>query len=187
MKRKSSARTALLLIDFINPLLADGGPRFVSRALMAARRARILKGVARRARFPVIYANDHFGNWQADFPALLDECRDGNCAKELVALLEPDPQDFTVLKPRHSAFYGTPLEFLLDELQVTRLILAGIEADICVMFTAHDAYMRKFDLWVPRNCIASRSVARLDAALELMKANLKAETRPFTGRLGKSA
>ena len=86
-----------------------------------------------------------------------------------------------------SAFYGTPFEFLADELQVTRLVLAGIEADICGMYTAHDAYMRKFKLWIPRNCVASRSSARLNAALEFMRVNLKAETRPFTGRLGNTS
>jgi nicotinamidase-related amidase len=185
MAIRKTAKTALLLIDVVNPLLEQQGARFIGSVLRAGRHAADLKRAARRARVAVIYANDHFGNWQADFPALLGECRNGTCAGQLIALLEPGPQDYTVLKPRHSAFYGTPLEFLLDELRVTKLILAGIEADICVMYTAHDAYMRKFNLWVPRNCVASRSPERLSAALGFMKVNLKADTRPFTGRLVK--
>ena len=87
-----------------------------------------------------------------------------------------------MLKPRHSAFYGTPLEFLLSELGTRLLVIAGLETDQCVLCTAQDAYMRKFKLWVPRNCVASRSSARLSAALGFMKANLKADHRPFSGR-----
>ena len=176
---RTRTSTALLLIDFVNPLLADGGSRFIGCALRAAHETAELKRKARRARLPVIYANDHFGHWQADFPALLEQCRRKGCPGKLVSLIEPGPSDYRVLKPRHSAFYGTPLEFLLEELCVTRLILTGIEADICVMYTAHDAYMRKFRLWVPQNCVASRAAPRLAAALKCMKSNLKADTRAF--------
>jgi nicotinamidase-related amidase len=70
-----------------------------------------LASAARRAGMPVIYANNHFGNWQSDFHRLIEECRESErCGRAIVALLEPKPKDFAVLKPRHSAFYGTPLE-----------------------------------------------------------------------------
>lgn len=185
--RKSAPSTALLVIDFFNPLLAGRETHFVRDTRKAAHETAALKRRARRARWPVIYANDHFGNWRSDFPSLIHECRqrDG-CAGEVVDVLEPGPRDFSVLKPRHSAFYGTPLEFLLDELGVRRLILTGIEADVCVMFTAHDAYMRKFAIWVPRNCVASRSDSSLTAALAFMRANLKADTRPSGPTIGPS-
>lgn len=172
--------TALLLVDFIHALIGESGPQLAQNALKAARNAALLKRKALGAGMPVIYANDNFGNWRADFPSLVEACRQrSGRASELVALLEPAPRDFSILKPRHSAFYGTPLEFLLDELRVTRLILTGIEADICVMYTAQDAYMRRYRLWIPRNCTASRSAARLGSALGLMKTNLKADIRPF--------
>ena len=94
----------------------------------------------------------------------------------MVELLQPAADDLSILKPRHSAFYGTPLEFLLDELKVRRLILTGIAADICVLFTAHDAYLRKFELWVPSDCVAAESnIACRDAMLH-MRTVLKATT-----------
>ena len=174
----------MLLIDFINVFIREGGPRLSVDAVRAARHAAALKRRLRRSRVPVIYANDHFGNWQSDFPSLVKYCGARNgCSAELVRLLAPQPEDYSVLKPRHSAFYGTPLEFLLEELGVRRLILAGIEADVCVMYTAHDAYMRKFSLWVPRNCTAARSTNRLNSALSFMKVNLKADLRPAGDRV----
>jgi len=80
-----------------------------------------------------------------------------------------------VLKPRHSAFYGTPLEFLLSELGTHRLVIAGLETDQCILCTAQDAYMRKFSLRVPRNCVATRFPAKGAAALDLMRDHLGAD------------
>ena len=179
MARKS--RTALLLVDFLNLLVAASGPRLAKEALRAARHTAVLKAAARAARIPVIYANDHFGNWHSNFPALVEACgRRRGSAAELARLLMPDDADIPVLKPRHSAFYGTPLEFLLEEAGVSRLIVAGMETDVCVMYTAQDAYMRRFELWVPRNCVASRSARRHAAALDFIRSNLKADIRPAT-------
>jgi len=67
----------------------------------------------------------------------------------------------------------------LDELGIERLVLVGLEADICVLYTANDAYMRKFGLWIPANCTACRASDGLKAALTLMKRNLKADIRRF--------
>ena len=82
-----------------------------------------------------------------------------------------------MLKPRHSAFYGTPLEFLLSELGTRRLVIVGLETDQCILCTAQDAYMRKFNLRVPRNCVATRFPPKGLAALDLMRAHLGADVR----------
>ena len=149
---------------------------FAARALAAARATARLVAYARRARTPVIYANDHFGRWQSDFRSLIDEFREGErWGRAIVELLEPRPQDFAVLKPRHSAFYGTPLEFLLGELGTRRLVITGLETDQCILCTAQDAYMRKFGLRIPRNCVATRFPAKGSAALDLMRAHLGAD------------
>ena len=66
---------------------------------------------------------------------------------------------------RHSAFYGTPLEFMLEEIGAKTLILAGVAADACITITALDAHVRKFKLWVPRDCVAAQSPAYTRAAL----------------------
>jgi nicotinamidase-related amidase len=95
-------------------------------------------------------------------------------------LLTPRPGDRSVLKPRHSAFFGTPLEFLLDQMGIDTLVLTGLVADSCIMFTAHDAYLRKYAMWIPRDCVAARRADYTQASLEHMARVLKAETAPST-------
>jgi nicotinamidase-related amidase len=128
---------------------------------------------------PIIYANDNFGRWESDFAAVVAECeRRGGASATMAKLLAPQPGDRSILKPRHSAFFGTPLEFLLDELRVSRLVLAGLAADSCIMFTAHDAYLREYPLWIPADCVASEQDEWRDDALAYMARVLKARTDP---------
>jgi nicotinamidase-related amidase len=178
-KRGARARTALLLIDFMNPLDFDGAQSLAPRAVTAAKRAAALKIRMHAQRMPVIYANDNFGRWESDFVAVVDDCkRRGGASAAMATLLAPSPDDRSVLKPRHSAFFGTPLDFLLDELGVRELVLAGLAADSCIMFTAHDAYLREYGLWIPADCVASEKDTWRRDALAYMARVLKARIDP---------
>ena len=75
-------------------------------------------------------------------------------------MLAPHKDDFFVVKPRFSGFYGSTLPVLLPELSADRLIITGIAADICVLFTAADAHMRNYQMWVPANAVASENPER---------------------------
>lgn len=173
--------SALLLVDFVNLLDFDGAETLKRPAVRAARATAALRARLDRRRAPTIYANDHFGQWGESFPALVKRCRAlGGASAALVEALPPRDRDYVVLKPRHSAFFGTPLEFLLDELRIRRLVIAGLATDICVLFTAEDAYMRKYDLWIPADCVASESAARTRRALQHAADVLKADVRPST-------
>jgi nicotinamidase-related amidase len=172
-------RTALLLIDFMNPMDFEGARAMAARAVRAATRAAALKAQMRVRHAPVIYANDNFGCWESDFAAVVASCqRRGGASAAMAKILAPTADDRSVLKPRHSAFFGTPLEFLLDELRVDALVLAGLAADSCIMFTAHDAYLRKYDLWIPGDCVASERESYRRQALSHMERVLKARVAP---------
>jgi nicotinamidase-related amidase len=174
-------KRALLLVDFINPFDFEHSEKLARRALPAARRTAALKSRAHAAGLPCIYANDNFGHWRSEFSRVVEECRKrGGEAREIAGLLAPGPDDYSILKPRHSAFYGTPLEFLLEELEVGALILAGLSTDMCVSATAQDAYVRKFKLWVPADCVAADTQEHEDQALDHMRRTMKADIRPST-------
>jgi nicotinamidase-related amidase len=172
---------ALLLIDVINALEFEGGDRLLAHAVPMADRLAALKRRAAAAGIPAIYANDNFGRWQSDFTRVLERCRaDGVRGKPIADRLAPDEDDYFVLKPKHSGFYSTPLDLLLDHLEVDTLILTGLTADRCVLWTAADAYMRDFHLIVPSDCVASIEPEDNRAALTHMTRVLKADTRPST-------
>ena len=98
----------------------------------------------------------------------------------IVKLLRPGPDDYFVLKPRHSAFYLTNLDLLLHYVGAKRLILTGLAGDICVLFTANDAYMREYEVIVPADCVASEDTDHNEQALQLMQRVLKADLTPST-------
>src|SRR5690349_10202922 len=113
-KRSRAEHWALLLVDFLNPLDFNRDPKFVGRSLAAAKATKRLIARSKRAHIPVIYANDHWGKWTRNFDDVIANIASLDLpGRELVEVLAPAPEDYTVLKPRHSAFYGTPLEFLL--------------------------------------------------------------------------
>jgi nicotinamidase-related amidase len=175
------AEVALLLIDVINDLEFSSGRKLLEHALPMAEKLAALKRRAKEAGVPVIYVNDNFGRWQSDFNKLLKHCLEEDvCGKPVAELLRPDEDDYFVLKPKHSGFFSTTLDTLLDYLQVKILILTGLTGDICVLFTANDAYMRDFHLVIPSDCVASADADENRHALEQMQRVLKADTRPST-------
>ena len=170
---------ALLLIDVINDLEFDTGEAMLRAARPMARCLAALKRRAKEARVPVIYVNDNFGKWQSDLSRLLEHCRDdGVRGREIVKLLAPDEDDYFVLKPKHSGFYSTTLDTLLDYLRVRTLILTGIATNSCVLFTANDAYMRDFHIVVPSDCVAAADADAHEHALGQMRTVLKAVVAP---------
>lgn len=169
---------ALVLIDVINALDFPRGGRLLRYALPAARRIARLKARARRAGVPVIYVNDNFGRWRSDFKAHVHHCLENETkGGPMVRLLVPDDDDYFVLKPKHSGFYSTSLDILLRYLGVKTLILTGVAGNLCVLYTANDAYMRDFGLLVPRDCVASETKDANDYALNEMKHHLRADIR----------
>ena len=174
-------RTALLLVDVINDMDFEGSEALVRLAEPMAERLRALKARARGAGLPTIYINDNFGKWRSDFRMLVEHCvNDPVPGREVARLLQPDEEDYFVLKPKQSAFYGTTLDTLLRDLQTTTVILTGIAGDNCVLFSANDAYMRDLRLFIPSDCVASESEAENRSALQLMQKVVKADITPST-------
>jgi len=172
---------ALLLIDVINDLEFEGSEVLVQQAVPMARRIAGLKRRAKAAGIPVIYVNDNFGRWKSDFRRVVEHClHDGVKGEELARILQPDEDDYFVLKPKHSAFYATTLDILLTYLGAQTLIFTGIAGNICILFSANDAYMRDYHLYVPADCTVSNTSEENDHALEQMQRVLKADITEST-------
>jgi nicotinamidase-related amidase len=168
---------ALILIDVINDMEFESGEALFRNALPAAKKMSQLIRRARNAGVPVIYVNDNFGKWRSDFRQQLGHVlEDGVRGEPIAKLLRPDEEDYFVLKAKHSGFYHTQLDLLIDYLQVRTLVLAGFTTDICVLFTASDAYMRDLDIIIPPDCSAAASMKHHQSALDHMSRVLKVKT-----------
>lgn len=172
---------ALLLLDVINDLEWEDGELLLPHALAMARNLAALKRRARQAGIPAIYVNDNYGRWQSDFSRLIEHCLGEDVrGRPIVELLKPEGDDYFVLKPKHSGFFSTTLDVLLDYLKARTLIITGVAGNIYVLFTANDAYMRDFYLVVPSDCVASNDPEDNRHALQQIKTVLKADIRPST-------
>jgi nicotinamidase-related amidase len=170
------ARTAVLLIDVLNPFDFPGGEAFARRARRTANAIARLADRARRARVPVIYVNDNLGRWRSDMASVLAYCsHPDRPGAPIVEALRPQKEDHLVLKSTLSGFFQTPLETMLRSGGAKTLILAGFATDNCVMFTAADAYMRDFKLVLATDCLGAQSIREHRTAIKRMKTLLKAD------------
>jgi nicotinamidase-related amidase len=136
------SEVVLLLIDVINDLEFEGGEELLRNALPVAKNIPRLKERAREAGVPEIYANDNFGRWRSDFNQTVRHCLSDQVRGQPIAeLLKPEEEDYFVLKAKHSGFFSTTLDLLLEYLGAHSLVISGIAGNNCVLFTANDAYM----------------------------------------------
>ena len=172
---------ALVIIDMVNALDFDGGEALRAAAEAAVDPILALREAADAVGMPVIYVNDNNGAWHSSRDRLIEDAlaKDGP-GEVLTARLRPRDDDYFIIKPQFSGFYATNLPVLLPHLGVSRLILTGIAADICVLFTAADAHMRQYDLWVPSDAVAGNHEERTRWALEIMRNSMQAEICPTT-------
>lgn len=165
---------ALLIVDMISRFDFKGGKRLKAEAAALIEPLLKLRGMMDDCGAPTIYVNDNFGEWHSEKSKLVE--RAGEKASDIVERIAPRPDDYFIIKPQFSGFYATNLPLLLPKLGVSRLVLTGIAADICVLFTAADAHMRDYALWVPQDAVAAEIGRRKQSALELMRKHLGAET-----------
>lgn len=170
--------TAVLFIDIINDFDFDGGEKLIKHTEEILPNLIKLKNFAKENNLPTIYVNDHYGLWQADFHKIITRCTNDR-SRHVIEQLKPDEKDYFLIKPQHSAFFQTPLQSLLHDLGKTHLMMAGIAGDICILFTAKDAYMYQFDMHIPENCMVSEEEETNNYALYLMRSVMKANIKPI--------
>src|SRR5512138_3280459 len=159
MTVRRGPRSALLILDMVSEFrFPDAAPVLRGARQVAPAIAR-LKMRARKARVPVIYVNDTVGKWESDPREFVQRCLAPRArGLEAVETIQPDlDQDYFMFKPKHSAFFGTPLESLLGQLAARQLVLTGITAHQCVLFTAMDAHVREYEIVMPGDCVGSGS------------------------------
>jgi nicotinamidase-related amidase len=167
-------KTALLVIDVINSYDFEDAERLAHSAREAVPHTAALLDRAREADIAVVYVNDNYGAWNSSVDDLVAKALRGEHA-DLVEPLVPADTDAFVVKARHSAFYQTPLEYLLGQNGVARVVLAGQVTEQCILYSALDAYIRHLDVVVATDAVAHIDERLAAAALTMMERNMDVE------------
>jgi nicotinamidase-related amidase len=174
------SHAALLIVDMVSEYRFPDAQRILRGARKAAKSVARLKARAHAAKVPVIYVNDTAGKWESDQKAFVQRCLKA-AGGDVVELIAPSAHDYSMFKPKHSAFFGTPLETLLQQLEISKLVLTGVTSHQCVLFTAMDAHVREYDLAIPADCIGAASAADTKHALYVfshaLNVNITTSTR----------
>jgi nicotinamidase-related amidase len=169
-----SNATALVVVDMLNPYEHPEADRLAERVARALPGFIDLRDRADQGETPIVYVNDNYGDWNSSAQELAEAAINGR-HPELVEPVLPREGHSFVIKARHSVFYETPLEYLLDQMGVDRLILAGQVTEQCILYSALDAYVRHFRVVIPTDAVAAIYDHLAEAALEMMERNLSAE------------
>jgi len=176
--KATAGQSALLVVDMINPMDFPGAGQLLRQAVRMLPALVRLKARLKARGVPVVYVNDNFTQWLRDFRELVAICsQDDAPGAPLARALAPEHDDYLVLKPKHSAFFDSPLEMLLAQLGARHVVVTGIAGDGCVLTTAADAHMREFEVSVPSDCCASITRARNERALRLLRESMRLDTR----------
>jgi len=166
--------TALVVVDMLNPYDHPEAEELAEHVEGALPGVEALLRRAGEAEAPVVYVNDNYGDWNSSSEELARSAMDGKRPDLVDPILPVEGQSF-VVKARHSTFYETPLEYLLDQMGVGRLVFCGQVTEQCILYSALDAYVRHFDVVVPTDAVAAIYDDLGDAALKLMERNMSAD------------
>jgi len=168
------ARNALIVTDMLSPYDFEDAEKVAASAERTIEPIhRLIERASEDGDIELIYVNDNYGDWDSSREELVANALEGERPDLVEPLLLPDGADF-VLKARHTIFYGTPLEYLLWQREVENIVLVGQVTEQCILYSALDAYVRHYQVTVPRDCVAHIHDDLAQAACRMMERNMKA-------------
>jgi nicotinamidase-related amidase len=166
-------KTALIVVDMVQTYDFDDAERLVEHVEQIVDPLTDLIERATREAAMTIYVNDNFGQWLSERQRLVEEAMSGDYAR-LVETIKPSDEALFIVKARHSIFYGTPLDYILDTEGIEEIVLTGQVTEQCIFYSALDAHVRSRPTVIPRDCVASIHEHLADAALKMMEINMDA-------------
>jgi nicotinamidase-related amidase len=176
--------TTVLVVDMMNSYRhPDAEVLIPNVAEIIDPLADLIRRAAESDDVDLVYVNDNYGDFTAEFSDIVRSACDG-ARPDLVDPIVPPKGSRVLTKVRHSAFYSTPLAYLLGRLEAKRLILTGQVTEQCILYTALDAYVRHIPVVIPTDAVAHIDTELGAAALRMMEANMDAELTSAADCLG---
>ncbi|MGH8900337.1 MAG: cysteine hydrolase family protein [Egibacteraceae bacterium] len=165
----------LVVIDMLNPYEHEDAELLEkSVANVVGPLGELITRARTRSDVQLIFVNDNYGDFAATPEDIVARARSGR-RPDLVQPVVPPKDCVFLTKVRHSAFYGTPLDYMLRQGDVEKVILTGQVTEQCILYSALDAYVRDFTICVPRDGVAHIDAELSEAALRMMERNMHAE------------
>jgi nicotinamidase-related amidase len=174
-----AGRTGLVVVDMLNTYEHEDAEPLTRGVEQIVEPLSQLIARARDDAVELIYVNDNYGDWNSSQEELARRACEGARPDLVEPVLPPEDADF-VIKARHTIFYMTPLEYLLGQKEIDRIVLTGQVTEQCILYSALDAYVRHLRVVVPPDCVASIHEDLAEAALKMMSRNMRAELTPAT-------
>jgi nicotinamidase-related amidase len=169
------ARTALIVVDMLSPYDHEDAEKLAASVAEQLPQMVELRDRAARAEDTLtVYVNDNYERWHSMREDLIRSALDGR-RPDLVEPLLPDEAAPFIAKGRHSIFYQTSVDHLLQVEQVKRVVLCGQVTEQCIQYSALDAYMRGYEVSVPSDAVAHIEPEWARTALEMMAKNMHAD------------
>jgi len=166
--------TALVVVDMLNPYEHDDADVLAASVENVVPAIRLLLDRGREREIPIIYVNDNYGDWRSSAEKLAERALGGRRPDLVEPVLPPEDVRF-VIKPRHTIFYETPLDYLLYREGIERIVLTGQVTEQCILYSALDAYVRHLRVAVPVDAVAHIHEHLARSAVEMMETNMRAE------------
>jgi nicotinamidase-related amidase len=170
----SQPQTALVVVDMLNPYEHDDADMLTASVENAVAPIRSLISRAREDEITIVYVNDNYGDWSSSAEKIVERALDGG-RPDLVEPLAPPEGVRFVIKPRHTIFYETPLDYLLYREGIERIVLTGQVTEQCILYSALDAYVRHLRVAIPVDAVAHIHEQLARSAVEMMETNMHAE------------
>lgn len=147
---------ALLIIDMLNDFVLPGAPLEVPKTRAIVKKIKQELDKARAKGRTVIYICDAHTEDDPEFSRMgwPPHAICGTEGAAVISELAPQKTDPLIEKTGYSGFYQTPLDELLQNLNIQHLTLTGCVTNICILYTAYDAVIRGYEVTVLADCVA---------------------------------
>jgi nicotinamidase-related amidase len=168
------AKTALIVVDMLNHYEHEDADKLARSVEDVVGPLRGLIDRAADEDVMTVYVNDNHDRWESNRKQLIASAL-GGARPDLVEPLVPRDEDLFIAKTRHSIFYASPIEYILEQEDIDRIVLAGQVTEQCILYSALDAHIRHLDVAVPRDAVAHIFEDLADASLRMMERNMHAD------------
>jgi nicotinamidase-related amidase len=170
-----TSQTAVIAVDFQRECIeAEGAWPIYNKDSLVENAATAL-AACRRAGLPIIYTQ-HWLDPRGHDALRYEQRRNGrpmhsvagDPMAEIHPALAPTPDDIMIRKQRWTAFYGTNLELILNQMGIEKLIMLGVWTEACFETTVWDAIWRDYRITIVKDaCGTATELMHMTSILDL--------------------